>query len=411
MKKIILKLRTFGVLSGLLFLCSCATTPRPSAVLSVSELPADVAINKNAGHGHWIYLTLHFENGKELLFAVDTGMPFTVLDKSLEPILGKRLGTRKFSYAWFGKVTTGVYEAPKLFLGNTQLLTGDRVYTDDLSRMPSDRPLMGFLGTDCLRHYCIQLDFDAGKMRFLEPEQTQNINLGEKYPLTFSGGTPLIHANLFGRPNAYFIVDTGCTIDAALKPKLFQQEVQGLRERAVQVAWQTKTSAGVPVHEVLFPEVKFNSETLTNFILSDCPDLNLLGLRFLARHLTTLNYPKQTMYLQRRSDEHFAKEDGITSDSDYASTMEADKFLSNLKGQGQLPGWLRDERGQVSVWTPNEHSSKTHPISRTFVATKKNDIFKYHYLVVQVSEDSAWKLQKAWQTDQNGHTTEEYPVP
>jgi hypothetical protein len=110
------------------------------------------------------------ENGKELLFAVDTDAPFTLLDKSLEPILGKRFGTTKAVYIYYGKATQDVYEAPKLYLGGTQLLTADQVVTDDLKVFGSDLPFMGILGMDCLRHYCIQLDFAAGKMRFLDPE-------------------------------------------------------------------------------------------------------------------------------------------------------------------------------------------------------------------------------------------------
>jgi hypothetical protein len=397
----------------LIVLCSCATRDaiRPS-------LPADTFFNKEAGRSQWIYLTLHLANGKELLFIVDTGAPGTVLDKSLEPILGKCLGKRNIYYPFFGKVTVNMYDAPKLYLGGTQLLMGNRIYTDDLGRLPSDRPLMGILGMDCLRHYCIQLDFAANRMCFLDPDHPGNENSCEIFPLAFSDGRPWIYTNFFGHSNSYYGVDTGCPIDVALKPKRFEQELRTLREQTSDQAnfsVQMEMSAGLLVNVVLFPEIVLKGEAYTNFMLGDCPDQNLLGLRFLSRHQATLNFPKRTMYLQRSNGKPFAafkvEVDELSSHvAGYAFTKEAEQFLSNLKELGKLPGWLKDERGQVSDWTPIEENPEVYPISRTFIATKKNEAFKYHYTVVKASKDGVWQLQRAWCTDSNGHILNEYPV-
>src|SRR5207244_10946810 len=91
--------RMIGACVCLGLLSSCATAPiwfpddsiRPS-------LPADASLNKGAGRGDELYLTLRLETGEELLFVVDTGSPCTVFDKSLEPKLGKRLGTTKVKW-------------------------------------------------------------------------------------------------------------------------------------------------------------------------------------------------------------------------------------------------------------------------------------------------------------------------
>jgi hypothetical protein len=175
------------------------------------------------------------------------------------------LGTRKIH--WLGKVTNAnVYHAPKLYLGGTRLLTGNRIHTDDLNRqVPSDRPLMGILGMDCLRHYCIQLDLAANRMRFLDPDHPGNENSGKKFPLTLSffDGRPWIHANFFGQSYAYFMIDTGCPVDVGLKPKLFEQESQKLKEQTpgqLNFSKQIKTSAdeasaGLLTHQIFFPGV------------------------------------------------------------------------------------------------------------------------------------------------------------
>jgi len=59
------------------------------------DRPAEAPINEGAGRGANLFVMLHLENGEALPLVVDTGAPFTVLDRSLEPKLGKRLGTAK----------------------------------------------------------------------------------------------------------------------------------------------------------------------------------------------------------------------------------------------------------------------------------------------------------------------------
>src|SRR5260221_11812647 len=168
--------------------CSCSTaSTRMADCLDRPCLPGEVAMNKGAGRGDLLYLTLRTQTGKELLFTVDTGCPNTILDKSLEPTLGKRLGMRFLWYGAYGLKVGGSYAAPNLYLGDTRLRTGPRVATDDLRRrllnQLAGRPIMGVIGMDCLRHYCIQLDFATGKVRFLDPDQLRTDELGKAFPL------------------------------------------------------------------------------------------------------------------------------------------------------------------------------------------------------------------------------------
>jgi hypothetical protein len=78
------------------------------------------------------------------------------------------------------------------------------------------------------------------------------------------------------------------------------------------------------------------------------------------------------------------------------------EFLHQLKAEGQLPGWAKDEHGTMSMPESNGNSV-------TFTIIKKTESSLYHYTVSRTSKDGPWKLQKAWRTDQNGHTIEEYP--
>jgi hypothetical protein len=302
----ILKPRTLGTLWGLLLLCSCATTPQPSAIVPASDLPADVMMNKEAGRGGWLFATVRLESGEELPFLVDTGALITLFDKSLEPKLGKRLGSFQ-NESVLGKQETGIYAAPKLYLGNTPLMmTGTNIFTCDLKQISSalGHPVMGILGVEVLEHYCIQLDFKAGKMRFLDPNHLNVAELGRAFPVIFSSEgqshwdrvNPFIHhSSLIGVNDTLLLIDTGFSGDSTMKPELFRRQVQ-------------QQSGDTPAEKTaLFRECVWDGRTYTNLKIEAWPvrshsqKPNLLGLRFLARHLVTLDFPGRTMYLKQTS--------------------------------------------------------------------------------------------------------------
>ncbi|HEX5399964.1 MAG TPA: hypothetical protein VFY06_13045 [Verrucomicrobiae bacterium] len=401
--------------ASLALLCSCSTAPNWAAKDAVRPpLPAEISFNKDAGIEEHLFVKLHLKNGPELLFVVDSGTPITVLDNSLEPLLGKRLGETKLNYEWGGKVPAGLYDAPQLYSGDTQLLTGDWILTHDLKQFDSNQPIMGILGTDCLRHYCLQLDFAAGNIRFLDPDHLNDRNLGEAFPLTLDPKNPLTstRASFFGQRDGYFIVDTGETRDAGLKSKYFQQVLQ---EQAPDFLTQFKTSSGLVQAGACFSTVKFDGQTYRNFVLGDSPDANVIGLRFMSRFLVTLDYPKRTMYLQRRNDDPFPNGGAsITNSPFYAATMEVERLFSLLKRNGQLPGISKDAVGVASLWMPgmeNMDAQIAYPFSPTISVTQTGDASRYHYTFVKASKDAPWKLRKAWRTDAKNRTVEEYPIP
>jgi hypothetical protein len=71
-----------------------------------------------------------------------------------------------------------------------------------------------------------------------------------------------------------------------------------------------------------------------------------------------------------------------------------------------LPGWSKAEHGtQKGVMID---SSSAFGIVDLL---KDGDSSVYHYKVAQKSKGGPWQLQKAWRSDQNGHTIKEYPLP
>lgn len=283
---------------------SCVTAPRLYLDDSIRPtLPGEVSFNEGAGRGDLLYLALRLDNGDELLFTLDTGSPVTVFDKSLQPRLGQRLGTTAVTYPGLGPKRGRVYAAPRLYLGNAQLMTGSWIVTDDLGRIPfPNRQVRGILGMDCLRHYCIQLDFSARKIRFLDPEVAAKAALGKAFPLTFSSGlvNVFVGENFIGAKGSASAIDTGDNGDGGLESKLFLAALQD--QRGV-LTNRSDIGAAKPA-KAYFPEVVFGGEKYADVKLWQSVGMNTIGLRFLARHLVTFNFPKRTMYLLRRSKVH-----------------------------------------------------------------------------------------------------------
>ena len=386
--KIILHVRALGTILSLSFLCSCATNPHSPAIAAATELPADTVINQDAGRGCHLTVILRLEDGEEMLFMVDTGSPITLLDKSLESKLGRRRDTKTISFPGGGPERAGLYAAPKLYLGNTKLMIGNFVAVHDFNAHSSgtNSSVMGILGMDCLRHYCIQLDFDAEKIRFLKSDQVEAAELGTAFPLTFFRGfyPHILRANFVG-DNTNLLIDVGCNIDAMVDTGV----IHGLA--------------------VFLPEQDWSGEAYTNLIVGAVGHANALGLRFLARHLVTFDFPKSTMYLKQKNVGALAGDHSLKG-SHFGDLQSPMDFLLGLKQTNHLPGWSNDARTPICFEACSNSAHKA-LASVTFGFQENTNSSSNHYVIDRASGDSPWKLRRAWRTDQDGKTIEEFPVP
>lgn len=375
----------------LLSACSCATK---SHLMPAAQLPADVTMNRDAGDGYVLTVMLRLKSGQEMPFVIDTGSPRTVFEKSFEPKLGKRLDTDTINN--FGNTAEcGIYAPVQLYLGDTPLMTtGDVAITYDFKQMPTltGDPNAGVLGMDTLGHYCIQLDFEAGKMRFLDSQNLNTAELGQGYPLGFFSssqeGVPFIrHSNLAGKEIRRLAIDTGCDQDGKMPLPLLQRQV---REHGGHMKDEGTA---------LFEEYVWDGRTYRNVAIGSWQgndaESSVIGLQFLARHLVTLDFPGRMMYLKQINQGTLRGK---------AAEMAA-KFVKDLKDKNRLPGWSKEERG-----TPCPEAQ----ISRdtiTLGIQKSGNPSIYYYTVTRPYGDTPMRIQKAWQADPNNQTIEEYPVP
>ena len=92
---------------------------------------------------------------------------------------------------------------------------------------------------------------------------------------------------------------------------------------------------------------------------------------------------------------------GPLVDNDMHSVM---KFIADLKGKNELPGWLGDEKNQIYF---NYYPYSASDVLDVF---KSGDGTTYHYTVVRNPVDGTWKLQRAWQTNANGQIVKEFEL-
>ena len=359
-------------------------------------------MNKTAGRGDLLVVTLRLESGEKLPFVVDTGASTTCFDKSLEPKLGTRLRTVT-SWTFGVKQESDVFAAPRLYLGNTPLkMTGSEIIAYDCSKISSGstRPVMGILGIDCLEHYCIQLDFEAGKMRFLDGTLHYNKSRGIPFSLSpIESGCFTIRENLSGAKGSGSLVDTGCSYDGWLASPFFQQWTNhAMPPLNGEARFPNAALAGE-----IYPDIDLREADL---LLSDDPHMKYdgIGLHFLSRHRVTFDFPNRTLYLKRTS--IYPLVDTEMEAAAKSAGKSAFKFLRSLKKAGLLPGWSRKDE----VATSKVIFHFQFPASGTFDLPKKGETAIYHYEFARQSKSGTWRLQKAWRTDHDDHTVEEYRV-
>jgi hypothetical protein len=265
-----------------------AMSPAMLSLTNTSCLPPEVTMNKGAGQMSFLFVSVRLEGGPEFQCVVDTGSPSSLLPKSAEPLLGKRLASGTFPTLDSRKEPTRIYAAPKLYLGDALLMTDRYIGTWDNS--------FGVLGMDCLHHYCIQLDFEAGKLRFLNPEQTAPPDIGKAYRLIYDHYAFVQHTGFFETGGAKTMLDTGCWWDGCVNSRTFYRESERRGARPVPVVQDGKQKRDAHAFAT-FPEIVWDGESYKDLLVGEGKDL--IGLRFLARHKVTLNFPKGVMHLEQ----------------------------------------------------------------------------------------------------------------
>jgi hypothetical protein len=401
-------------LLSLLIICSCATAPT-----NRYGLPRTIAFAAETGRGGLLIVRVKLESGEQVPFLLDTGTAITCLDQSLEPKLGRRLGPATVIH--FGVKHEGsLYPAPRLFIGNTLLRSGGtNIATFDFRRTAPDGVLrfLGVLGMDVLKNYRMQVDFDAHRLRFFKSNHPAPRSWGKVFPLTTAeDGCPALMENFLGATSPVSIVDSGFNYDGWLTPDCFQQWTnQPPRWDYGQNSFYYGRLGGEVYISLNLREIDKRSLATEDSHIR----INGIGLRFLARHLVTFDFPNRRMYLKRTSvGPLVADQMKIVGDAAGRSAFE---YAWRLKKRGQLAGWsktdkLGDDNYSFNVTFLTHPDSDLEPQARSdleqqtivtlYNIRKKGDASIYFYEVRRVRRTDSWKIEKAWRTDSDGRILE-----
>ncbi len=149
-----------------------------------------------------------------LHFLLDSGASVSVLDLSAARRMGARLGDSQKVQGVHGRATA--YRLPKFDgqIGGAKL--PGSIIALDLSPVSAacHRRIDGLLGADFFRGRIVQIDYAAGKIRFLSEGE---IDAGghEAIPLSTRDGVLCVRVSVAGSKPAWTRVDTGC--DSALE--------------------------------------------------------------------------------------------------------------------------------------------------------------------------------------------------
>ena len=297
------------------FLTGCATAPIAGTQRS-AEAKVLAEFDFSLADG-LIFLPVKFR-GKEYQFALDTAANRTVFDLSLRDKLRWRIGyCGKIRGAHGTRIEAEIFRAPRAYVGPLNLKDCGRIVVIDLNHLSTNvgKKVHGIIGTDFLKKYAVQIDFDNSKVTFfkskplldilwfIHPKTNEHPEWGEPLPIKskFLTGLPLVRGRVLDKIAADFLIDTGDNKPGGtLQTKKFMSARKDF-EATTEADMITTVSGKVPT--------KFKNATLVEKLsigpFEYCGVVfyegygSKLGLGFLSRHLVTFDFPNKTMYLKK----------------------------------------------------------------------------------------------------------------
>jgi hypothetical protein len=238
--------------------------------------------------------------GKTYTCLLDTGASCGVYDPSLP--LGNPQETLDFDTG-NGPIPLKLHTPPKALLGDMTLHEHGPgfVLAYDFSkfRQLAGEALFGVIGMDFLSRRVVQLDLDAGEVRFL---RKAGANCGPELALKMEEPwrNPMVKIKIADVGEQWFLIDSGaCSLgsgglDKALFNTLVEKKhLEVVGSTLVETAKGTHTSRIAQGKSLALGDFKVN-----NAIFAESRG-NSLGLCFLARFLVTFDFPNAKMYLKK----------------------------------------------------------------------------------------------------------------
>ncbi|MBD3348109.1 MAG: PDZ domain-containing protein [Candidatus Eisenbacteria bacterium] len=248
-----------------------------------------------------IYIPVKWR-GDEHLLLLDTGASLCIFDASLRHQLGEPIG-RSYVSTHSGVEAVELYRAPDLSIGEGGLNADDPVICQDLLALQTalDRRISGILGMSFARDYALQLDVDAGRLRFLTSPVPDT--LAEGAPLRIElepHRTPEMSVDIGDTSEWRPVIDTGCSTFGSID----YRRCEVLLERGVLQDVGTVRIQS-PHHSRVSNLVALDTLRVGPFlhrgVVLSRSESSVLGLPFIYGYNLILDFPDYTAYMERRS--------------------------------------------------------------------------------------------------------------
>lgn len=295
------------IVSNILFLSGCQTSQIKTAT---PEVLAEFDIEGGIRH---IILPVTFQ-GKEYPFVLDTAGMRTAFDDSFKDKLGKRfLWPNKGRGPEGKKFKVEYYRGHDYYLGPLDMEDTSLLRVIDLDKLVpgKNRKFQGIIGLDFLKKYIVQIDFDEGQVRFFKgkkdfdlfsmfkPKENKHPEWGEPIPMKarFLTGLSYIEGYLTGIGKVNFLVDTGWLSPNSLKTSIFEKIYSQDVSVNIQEA-ESKTSISGYEKINVIENFTVGPFEYKNEVFRRSNE-SVLGLTYLYRHIVTIDFPNNVLYLQK----------------------------------------------------------------------------------------------------------------
>ena len=246
--------------------------------------------------------------GHEYQFILDTGTSMSIFDTSLKSLLvptGKKIPVN-------GKGAVRLYECRNATVGRSKIALGKWTVCSDLEqiRQSCGDNIRGLLGMDFLRQLIVEVDFDAGRVKFLKSGKDAP---GRKLPMQFMGeyGRPTIAGRLVGQMEVPLAIDTGMygLNNGGLSGPTMDSLARAGQIQMLGTEWSATLNGAIEGRVGLVTSISVSDFTHTRQLFHESPfGRDALGLGYLSRYKVTFDFPGGALFLAtgKRFDRRFS---------------------------------------------------------------------------------------------------------
>lgn len=286
-------------------------------------------------------------NGEPFRFILDTGCSSTAFVERHRRLFGK-LTRRTRGNILGGSMELEYFAAPHLMLGQIELSRVEDAACINLDDLEDEYgQIDGILGMDALKYMIVQIDFDAGKVRFLKSSSDAP---GRAVPIVWRRRKmldgPFIAATIDGELPCEFLIDTGyvSATFGALDFEPFDILVECGAIEPLSGSYSSRAfSRSFRVSVGRLRTIEFEGFRHKNELFCREPARPSLGIAFLSRYVATFDFPNSVVYL--RPGRRIAQLDRLDKSGIYLQRKDGQIVVDEVRpdSPGDLSGFKRGD--------------------------------------------------------------------